>query len=94
MHDISAVSSTTDNRFKLPFFIRAGFDAHTQNFQILKSLEQTQESKKNYKISLEIFVKMQDGSNYGKRCLLGCSIWIFFRIGNFGNCLKKILKFT
>jgi hypothetical protein len=46
---------------------------HTQNFEILKSLEQTQKSKK-FKISYEIFVKMLDGFNFGKRFLLGCSI--------------------
>jgi hypothetical protein len=55
---------------------------HTQNFGILKSLEQTQESKK-VKISFEIFVKMLDGANFGKRCLSGCFSWNFFRIGNF-----------
>jgi hypothetical protein len=38
---------------------------HTQNFEILKSLEQTQESK-NYEISFEIFLKMLDGFNFGK----------------------------
>jgi hypothetical protein len=43
---------------------------HTQNFEILKPLEQTQESKK-HKISFEIFVKMLDGLYFGKRCLLG-----------------------
>jgi hypothetical protein len=41
----------------------------------LKFLEQTQESKK--KISFEFYVKMLDGSNFGKRCFLGCSIWNF-----------------
>jgi hypothetical protein len=47
-----------------------GIDApHTQNYEILKSLEQTQESKK-IKITFEIFVKMLDGLNFGKRCLL------------------------
>jgi hypothetical protein len=46
--------------------------------RILKSLEQTQESN-NFKISFEIFVKMLDGSNFGKRCLLECSIWNFFQ---------------
>jgi hypothetical protein len=55
----------------------------TQNFEILKSLEQTQESKKKIKITFEIFVKMLDGLNFGKRCLLRCSIWNFFRIGKF-----------
>jgi hypothetical protein len=50
---------------------------HTQNFEILKSLEQTQESK-YFEISCEIFVIMQDSLNFGKRCLLECSIWIFF----------------
>jgi hypothetical protein len=34
---------------------------HTQNFEILKSLEKTQKSKK-FKIIFEIFVKMLDGS--------------------------------
>jgi hypothetical protein len=57
---------------------------HTKNFEILESLEQTQESKK-FKISFEIFVKMLDGFNFGKRCILGYSIWIFF---------EKIQKFT
>jgi hypothetical protein len=50
---------------------------HTQNFEILKSLEQTQESKK-IKISFEIFVKMLIGSNFGERYFLGCFIWNFF----------------
>jgi hypothetical protein len=50
---------------------------HTQNFEILKSLEQTQESKKKIKITLEIFVKMLDGSNIAERCPKRCSIWIF-----------------
>jgi hypothetical protein len=59
---------------------------HTQNFGILKSLEQTQESQ-NFKISFEIFVKTLDGLNFGKRCLLGFSIWNFFQN-------QKILKFT
>jgi hypothetical protein len=52
---------------------------YPQNFENLKSLEQTQESKK-IKITFEIFVKMLDGLNFGKRCRLRCSIWIFFRI--------------
>jgi hypothetical protein len=39
---------------------------HTQNFVILKSLEQT--LVKKIKISFEIFVKILDGSNYGERC--------------------------
>jgi hypothetical protein len=57
---------------------------HTQNFEILKSLEQAQESKK-IKITFEIFVKMLDGSNVGKKCHLQCFIFIvlFFRIGKF-----------
>jgi hypothetical protein len=54
---------------------------HTQNFEILKSLEQTQEKKK--KISFKIFVKILDGLNFGERCLLGGFIWNFFRIGKF-----------
>jgi hypothetical protein len=36
---------------------------HTQNFEILKSLKQTQESK-NFKIAFEIFEKMLDGWNF------------------------------
>jgi hypothetical protein len=59
---------------------------HTLNFEILKSLEQTQESKK-FKITFEIFVKMLDGFNFGKRCLLQCSCRILFQ--NW-----KILKFS
>jgi hypothetical protein len=67
---------------------------HTQNFEILKSLEETQESKK-FKITFEIFVKMLDGLNVSKRCLLQCFIWFFFfRIDFFWNYLKKILKLT
>jgi hypothetical protein len=51
--DISAVLRATDLRFRLPF-VMGLFDApHTQNFEILKFLEQTQESK-NFKISFEI----------------------------------------
>jgi hypothetical protein len=50
---------------------------HTQNFEILESLEQTQESKK-FKITFEIFVKMLYGLNFGKRCLLRYSIRICF----------------
>jgi hypothetical protein len=46
---------------------------HTQNFEILKSLEQTQESKK-IKTSFDFFVKMLDDFDFGERCLLGCSI--------------------
>jgi hypothetical protein len=38
---------------------------HTQNFEILESLEQTQESKK-FEISFEFFVKMLDGLNFCK----------------------------
>jgi hypothetical protein len=37
---------------------------HIQNFEILKSLEQTQELIK-FEISFEIFVKMLDGLNFG-----------------------------
>jgi hypothetical protein len=37
---------------------------HTQNFEILKSLEQNQESN-FFKTSFEIFVKILDGSNFG-----------------------------
>jgi hypothetical protein len=62
---------------------------HTQNFEILKSLEQTQESK-NSKIVFEIFVKMLDGCNFGRRCLLGCPIWLFSELQNFDISLKKI----
>jgi hypothetical protein len=63
-------------RFEIPATLRhlGWIDApHTKNSEILKSLEQTQESKK-LKITFEIFVKMLDGSNFGKRCVLGCSI--------------------
>jgi hypothetical protein len=59
---------------------------HTQNFEILKSFEQTQESK-NFKTSFEIFSKMLDGLNFGEKCLLRCSIWNFFQN-------QKILKFS
>jgi hypothetical protein len=41
---------------------------HTPNFEIFKSLEQTQESKK-FKFNFEIFVKMLNGLNFGKRSL-------------------------
>jgi hypothetical protein len=61
---------------------------NTQNFEILKSLEQTQESKK-IKITSEIFVKMLDGLNFGKRCLLRCFIWIFSELENFEIFLGK-----
>jgi hypothetical protein len=37
---------------------------YTQNFEILESLEQTQESK-NFKISFEMFVKILDGLDFG-----------------------------
>jgi L,D-peptidoglycan transpeptidase YkuD (ErfK/YbiS/YcfS/YnhG family) len=37
---------------------------HTPNFENLKSLQQTQESKK-CKITFEFFVKMLDGFNFG-----------------------------
>jgi hypothetical protein len=41
---------------------------HTQNFEILKSLEQTHTSgAKKFKVSLELFVKMLVGLNIGKR---------------------------
>jgi hypothetical protein len=66
--DISAVKGY---RFEISVTLRqlGWIDApHTQNFEILKSLEQTQELKK-FKISFEIFVKMLDGLNFGKRCL-------------------------
>jgi hypothetical protein len=44
---------------------------HTQNFEILKSLEQTQVSKK-FKITFKFFVNILDGLNFDKRCLTGC----------------------
>jgi hypothetical protein len=50
-------------RFEISAILRqlGWIDApHTQNFEILKSLEQTQESKK-FKIAFEIFVNMLDG---------------------------------
>jgi hypothetical protein len=53
---------------------------HTQNFEILKSLEQTQESKNVISV-LIFFCKILDGLNYGRRCLLRCFI-------------LKIMKFT
>jgi hypothetical protein len=34
---------------------------------------------KKIKISFEFFVKMLDGSDFGKRCFLECSIWNFFQ---------------
>jgi hypothetical protein len=58
-------------RFEISAILRqlGWIDApHTQNFEILKSLEQTQESK-NFKIRFEIFVKLLDGLNFGKRCI-------------------------
>jgi hypothetical protein len=58
-------------RFEISATLRqlAWIDApHTQNFEILKSLEQTQESKK-FNISLIFFCK--NGLNFGKKCLLG-----------------------
>jgi hypothetical protein len=51
---------------------------HTHSFDILTSLEQTQESKK-CKISFEFFVKMLDGLNFGKRCHFECSVWNFYQ---------------
>jgi hypothetical protein len=68
IHDISAVrDEISATRRKLGWI-----DApHTQNFEIYK--EQTQELKK-IKITFEIFVKMLDGFNFGKRCLLLGSI--------------------
>jgi hypothetical protein len=58
-----------DDRFEISAALRhlGWIDApHTQNFEILKFLEQTQESKK---------IKIcSDGLNFGKRCLLGWSI--------------------
>jgi hypothetical protein len=59
---------------------------HTQNFEILKSLEPTQEPRK-FKISFDFFVKMPDGLNFGKRCILRCSIRNFFQN-------RKILEFS
>jgi hypothetical protein len=82
MEEISAVSRATDLRFRLPFVSWAVVAPPTWNFEILKSLKQTQESKK-IKITCEIFVKLLDGLNFGERCLLECSIWIFFRIDFF-----------
>jgi hypothetical protein len=65
--DISAVLRATDLRFQLSFVSWAGL-MHLI-LRILKSLEQTQESKK-IKITFEIFVKMLDGLIFSKRCLL------------------------
>jgi hypothetical protein len=73
---------------------------HTQNFENLESLEQTQELK-IFIISFEIFIKMLDGLNFGKRCLLGCSIWNFFqnqkilnlRLLKLGKSIRSLEKF-
>jgi hypothetical protein len=65
--DFSAVLRTT---LRLLGWIDA---PHTQNFEILKFLEQTQESK-NFKIIFDIFVKMLEGLNFGRKFLLRCSI--------------------
>jgi hypothetical protein len=65
---------------------------YTQNFEILKSLEQTQESKK-IKISFEIFVKMLDGLNFGKRCLLGwMDGWISEGGVQPGSCTRASIR--
>jgi hypothetical protein len=48
----------------------------TQNFEIWRSLEKTQESKK-FEIIFGIFAKMLDGSNFDKRYLLGYSMTSF-----------------
>jgi hypothetical protein len=62
---------------------------HTQYFEIpLK----TQESKE-MKISFEIFQKMLDSSNFGKKCLLEISIQNFFPIWKFQNFLSENLDF-
>jgi hypothetical protein len=50
---------------------------HTQNFEILKSLEKTQESKKKIKITFEIFVKILDGLNFGKKIFCDALIGFF-----------------
>jgi hypothetical protein len=50
---------------------------HIQNFEILKSLGQTQESK-FFKISFEIFVKVLAGLNFGKRCVFHDALFGFF----------------
>ena len=59
---------------------------HTQNFEILKSLEKTQESKK-LNFFFEIFGEMLESSNFDKRWLLGSSNHNFFQN-------LKFLKFT
>jgi hypothetical protein len=56
----------------------------TQNFEISRANSGV---KKKIKISFDFFVKILDGLNFGKRCLLGWSIWNFFQ--NW-----KILKFS
>jgi hypothetical protein len=69
---------------KLTFWLQASFEpTHTQNFEILLK---TQESK-IFEISFENFQKMQNGSKFGKRCLLGISIQIFFQIWKILNFL-------
>jgi hypothetical protein len=58
----------------------------------LKSLDSGVKKKKKIKISFEIFeifVKVLDGLNFGKRCFLGCSIWIFSELENFEIFLRK-----
>jgi hypothetical protein len=62
IEDISAVLRATDLGW-----INA---AHTQNFEISRA----NSGVKKIIFSVQIFVKMLDGSNFGKRCLLGCSI--------------------
>jgi hypothetical protein len=52
---------------------------NTQNFEILKYLEQTQESRK-IKITIEFFVKMLDGSILVKDVFYDALFELFFRI--------------
>jgi hypothetical protein len=66
---------------------------HTQNFEILKFLTKTQESK-NLKIIFENFNKMLDGSIFDNSCLLGSSIQNFFQIWKILNFLKENLEFS
>jgi hypothetical protein len=68
-------------------------EPHTQNFEILKFLQTTQESK-NLKIVFENFNNMLDGSKFGENCLLGSSIQIFFQIWKILNFFQENHEFS
>jgi hypothetical protein len=71
-------------RLRLPFDSWAGLmHLILRIFEILKSLEQTQESKK-IKINFDFFVKMLDSLHFGKKMSYTMLYLEFFvRIGNF-----------